>query len=55
MTQANMDVEERRLRERVKEAIRARKFTPEETLAMSLSLIDFSLRFRKEADDAFNG
>ena len=49
-----IDVEEVRYRDHIRTAIRARKFTSAETMAMGFSLIDFSLKFRKEAEDAFN-
>jgi len=52
--QGYSDVEEVRYRDRIRTAVRARKFTSAETLAMGFSLIDFSLKFRKEAEDAFN-
>lgn len=48
------DVEEIRYRDRIRAAVRAREFTSAETLAMGFSLIDFALKFRKEAEDAFN-
>ena len=41
--------EELRKRQQIQEALRARQFTSEETLEMGLSLIDFALRFNKEA------
>ncbi len=49
------DIEETRRSQRVAEAVRARKFSAIDTLTMGFALIDFALRFRKEADDALNG
>ncbi len=49
------DIEDTRRSQRVAEAVRAREFSPIETLTVGFALIDFALRFRKEADDAFNG
>ena len=54
VNQGSVDVEEVRYSDRIRAAVRARKFTSAETLAMGFSLIDFSLKFRKAAEDAFN-
>ena len=54
MNDEPVNIEEIRFRERIREAVRARKFTSVETLNMGFSLIDFSLKFRKVCDDAFN-
>ena len=48
------DVDEARYRDHIRTAIRARNFTSAETLAMGFSLIDFSLKFKKAVEDAFN-
>ncbi len=54
MNDEPVNIEETRFRERIRKAVRARKFTSAETLEMGFSLIDFSLRFRKVAEDALN-
>lgn len=45
-------VRDERARDFVREAIRARDFTAEETLKMGLDLISFALSFREAAENA---
>jgi len=45
-------VEARRHKDLMDEALRARNFTPSETLAMGLDLIDFALKLREVARNA---
>ncbi|MEW5937647.1 MAG: hypothetical protein AB1665_07505 [Candidatus Thermoplasmatota archaeon] len=45
-------IRKRRLRDRVAGALRARRFTAEETMKMGFGLCDFARRFKEELKDA---
>jgi len=47
-------MKEVRRKERIKEAIRARKFSESETIGMGFDLINFAIKFREEITDAFH-
>jgi len=44
-----------RRKERIKEAIRARKFSESETIAMGFAMIDFTMKFMEVTNNAYNG
>jgi len=48
-------VRETRRREWIREAVRAREYTCEETLKQGVDLINFALRFRRAGKDAGYG
>lgn len=43
-----------RRKDRIKEAIRARKFSESETIGMGFDLINFAIKFREGIKDAFH-
>ena len=44
-----------RRKERIKEAIRARKFSESETITMGFAMIDFTMKFMEVTNNAYNG
>lgn len=48
-------MKEVRRKERIKEAIRARKFSKSETIVMGFAMIDFAMKFVEATNNAHNG